>query len=651
MADLRSARRYWHTLRHLSAAQVLHRLRLTAQRRLYALVGRTVSARLTVRAARARAALRPGALLPGTADLARPPWPSDAAAALARVAAVMAGRFRFLGEERELSGVALWRCQEASQLWRYHAHYFAYAVDLGIAYRLQGDEKAYICFRDLVSSWLAHNSAGAPDAWHPYPLSLRLVNWLHAAQLFAPALQADPAFATRLARSLGAQARFLCRNLEYDVRGNHLIKNALALVVAGAGLADPAAPEWLSMGGRILEAEAAVQVLADGGHYERSPMYHSQVLLDCLQAVAALRSAAATVPPALTDAARRLCAFLQAIPHLDGEIPLLNDAAFDEALPPAPLLALGEAILDQRPAAPDSLWLRLLGGSAAPDGPEPATPPLFTALPDSGYWVFRPPGEYLIADCGEPCPPFLPAHAHCDLLSFEYGAAGQRILVDAGTFAYTAGPWRQYFRSTAAHNTVVINGREQHDAWASFRLGERSTLLSTASGASGGFAWFTGGYRLPGRGPVHRRLIAWVAGTGWLIADAISGEGPLQGEAWLHLHPDVAVQLEAGLGAAATLSAGGQTLRLLPGSGQRWELLPGGQEEPPSGWYAERFGQRRPAAALRLSARGAQRLRLACALVTAPGPATLLWRDDVLHLTLDGRSHRLRWQDDTVQLL
>src|SRR5690606_39118768 len=121
---------------------------------------------------------------------------------------------------------------------------------------------------DLCRSWVHANPPGTAVSWHAYPTSLRIVNWCRAN------LQADD-----LQESLYLQAAHLYRNLETYVYGNHLLENARALVYAGVFFGDTGeAPRWLERGLQLYRKETPIQVLSDGGHFERSPMYHALML-------------------------------------------------------------------------------------------------------------------------------------------------------------------------------------------------------------------------------------------------------------------------------------------------------------------------------------------------------------------------------------
>ena len=84
----------------------------------------------------------------------------------------------------------------------------------------------------------------------------------------------------RLLGSLARQLRFLERNLELDLGGNHLIKNIKALLWAGRFFENGEAARWQAKGETLLRRELEEQILADGMHYERSPAYHGQVFVD-----------------------------------------------------------------------------------------------------------------------------------------------------------------------------------------------------------------------------------------------------------------------------------------------------------------------------------------------------------------------------------
>jgi len=132
-----------------------------------------------------------------------------------------------------------------------------------------------------------------------YTVSRRLVNWISASHLFAPELRRS-GFDRQILASVSQQARYLARNLERDVRGNHLLANLRALICCGEFLAGREAPLWKRESLQHLRREVAEQILPDGGHFERNPGYHLVVLQDSsiLHVTAPVRARAARLADA-----------------------------------------------------------------------------------------------------------------------------------------------------------------------------------------------------------------------------------------------------------------------------------------------------------------------------------------------------------------
>jgi hypothetical protein len=289
--------------------------------------------------------------------------------------------------------------------------------------------------------------------------------------------------------SLWQQLRHLVLNVEDDVLGNHVIRNARALVLGGAAFRDG---ELLERGAALLGRELPEQVLPDGGHYERSPVYHLVVLRDLLEVDAA---APGLVPAATLERMRR---FAAALARPDGVPSLFNDGALDLA----PQLEL--------PVEADGLAL----------------------FPESGYAVVRRGPLWLAFDCGPFAPPFLPPHAHADALSFQLWWEGRPAVIDPGTSTYEPGADRQRERGTAAHSTVALDGRDQFALWGAFRAGPFPAvelLETTQETLAARVRWHDGA--------VHTRRIA-IGGDSVEVADELSGAGrrtvvsslPLAGE-------------------------------------------------------------------------------------------------------------------------
>ena len=488
--------RLGRTARQLRPGQVAHRARLRAQR-----------AGLRAFPAAARLAL-PGpdpAVAAGWPDGFRPAdaltpgrWPG--------LPELQAGKIGLLGQIREIGDASGWQHSEAPRLWRFHLCYWDWAWGLAAdPDRLA----ARATFARLWRSWQAWDRFGRGDAWHPYPAALRAWSWCGLHRELVAGSDIESAFTAGLAAHVG----FLRRHLEYDVGGNHLIKGIKAV----AGLAVFFADErLLHRTVRKLTGQLARQVLSDGGHYERAPAYHCQVLADLIDVAGLLEAAGLPQAEELTEVIDRMRRWLGAVLTPDGQVPLLND---------------GFPV--------DSELVRVLRPGPAPGGP-------LHVLPATGLVRVAVGGWHLLADVGPPCPPSLPAHAHADTFGCLLQVDGVPLLVDTGTSSYEPGPVRRYERSTAAHSTVELDGADSTEVWDAFRAGRRARVSGLAARAdSTGVsceAVHDGFRHLPGR-PRHRRR--WLlTEDGLRIEDSIGGRGRHQIAIRWHLPPGSEVRVE-----------------------------------------------------------------------------------------------------------
>lgn len=450
-----------------------------------------------------------------------------------------------------------WASPTQPKLWRYNLHYFDYLADPGRSDEAKGR---------LIADWIANNPVGRGDGWEPYPVSLRIVNWIKFV------LQREKPPETAWLQSLWTQAAWLERHLEYHLLANHLFKNAVALVFAGVYFDGPEADRWLRQGWALLQRELAEQFLPDGGHYERSPMYHSICLMDCLDVVNLIECSAAPVDREdlvrLKHTARAALNYLHGLCLPDGEIPLFNDAAFGIAPSPKQIVQYASALLGYEP-------------------PVPAQGQELRAYPDSGYYMIANGGDCLIVDCGPVGPDYQPGHAHCDTLSYELAIDGRRVIVDSGVYDYESSPERAYARSTRAHNTVMVDGVEQSEIWGVFRVARRARpIRASLRRGEEGRVIFEGahdGYRrLPGK-PIHSRIITYDGRGEWVIEDRLAGKGAHRMETYVHVHPDFRVMGEDRL--LKLVEPGGRIVATV-------EPLTPSDVRLDRGWYFPQFGLR-----------------------------------------------------------
>ncbi|MDX2030350.1 MAG: alginate lyase family protein [Blastocatellia bacterium] len=496
------------------------------------------------------------------------------------LADVAANRFTFLNRTIELVDVD-WNRRYEGHLWNYQLHYFGFALPCARA----GGEHWRRC-RARIESWIEGARPGRSDGWDAYPISLRVVNWLYAYALIEGA-EPDRAFLDRWRGSLHRQLAFLRRHLEFHLLANHLLKNVKALVVGGLAFDER---EWLETGERLLWREFDEQVLADGGHYERSPMYHAQTLADLLECAALLRAFGRPVPPRVQVGLPRMAAFLAALTHADGSLALFNDSANTPDTRPRPILEAARRICcalepttDQQPT---------------------------TQFPQTGYYVWASPdgAEKIIVDAGPPSVAYNTAHAHCDLLSYELWMAGAPFIVDAGLHGYGGDPYREYCRSTRAHNTVVFDGVEQSEVWGTFRMARRAELLDADWRVHDGALAFRGRYRRYDRNLVHERRIHRTVDGVWTVADCAREGDARDAVSFLHLHPSVSARkINAGL-IECRIRACIVFIEPFADDGGEIDIeLMTGSSEPVQGWYFPEFGVARPSPTICLHFRGRAR--------------------------------------------
>lgn len=335
-----------------------------------------------------------------------------------------------------------WAAPEASHLWNFNLHYFEYCVPLAARYAAGGSREDLDLFKRLALTWMAACEYPQGDAWHPYTISLRLVNWLICIDLFGEALACDKVFMEVLTRSMYRQYRHLLANQERHLLANHYLENLKTLVVCALLFGED---DVLARVERDYLTQLDEQVLPDGVHYERSMMYHKLILEGLLRVELAYRSVGKAAPAKVASKARQMLDAIASIERGMGKTPFFNDSADGVAKECGPL---ARACRDVYGYEPDDAK---------------------TIFPESGFYKLYDGDAALIFFAGEPGPSYMLGHAHCDLLSFELSVAGKPTIVNSGTYAYQS-ELRPYFRSTAAHNTATIDGDEQMECWAEHRV-------------------------------------------------------------------------------------------------------------------------------------------------------------------------------------
>jgi heparinase II/III-like protein len=431
-----------------------------------------------------------------------------------------------------------------------HQHW----MSLGRAFQLTGDRRYYSAVIDQLEDWMSANAPLRGVNWASMlEIGFRSLSWIWTLHFFVTAATQDEARAPwiiDLLVGLDRQLEHVARNLSrYFSPNTHLSGEALSLYVAGQVLPELRnSAHWARLGRQILIDEAERQILADGGHAERSAHYHRYTTDFYLHALLVARLTNDPSAATFDRAARGVSNYLRDLTDDCGRLPLLGDDDGGQLFPichrppwdcrdtlAAAAVILGDPSLAVGEPPGEVFWLC---GGAVPGtlSSRPSRRPS-TSLSESGYSISRnPEGDHLIFDVGQHG--YLNGgHAHADALSIVLTLRGQPLLVDPGTATYTMDPaMRNLFRSTAMHNTVMVNGRSQSEPRGAFHWRTTTNARAVVHHFENGFDYMEGrhtGYEHV----VHTRAVACCHGLGWVIVDHLLGSEDATADGFWHIHP------------------------------------------------------------------------------------------------------------------
>lgn len=401
--------------------------------------------------------------------------------------------FQFLNLKHTFQKEIDWDFSGYGKLWTYNLNYFEFLLQKDISQ--EGGIKLIDDFIDSIEK----NSTGI----EPYPLSLRIMNWIK----FIIYHQINP---EKFQIILCAQLQLLTKQKEYHLLGNHLLENGFALLFGAYYFNDA---HIYKQAKNILVSELDEQILDDGAHFELSPMYHTLMtyrVIDCYNLIICNPLFDQELKSFFKMKAESMLSYTLKISYRNGDIPLMNDAAYGIA-----------------PLIPD---LFQYAGSLGLTIHE-------TKLSESGYRKLTNDIFDLCFDVGDVGPSYQPGHAHADTLSFELYIHDRPVIVDTGTSTYEVNETRFYERSTAAHNTVSINKENSSQVWAGHRVGKRAKTRIIEDTDSCVTASHDGYLKL--FGVSHKRSIR-LNETEIFIEDNVMKREAI---AHFHFHPDEEIEI------------------------------------------------------------------------------------------------------------
>ena len=405
---------------------------------------------------------------------------------------------------------SVWHYKTESKLWNYNLNYFNFL-----------NQKFYVnksFFAKLIDDWILNNNNIKNLAWDPYPTSIRITNWIKWS------LNGNKLKKVHY-QSLLKQSIYLNKNIEKHLLGNHLLVNAKAIFFAGMYFNTYESDYWLKKSILILKKEFKEQILDDGGHFERSPMYNALILEDLLDIYNIINvfdrkifNYDKTIKSLIKINIKKMLLWQIFMSHPDGKVSFFNDSCFDVANNVYDLLSYAKRlkISTKIKKSLNSVYFK-----------------------NTGYISVR--GQYLnlIADVANLGPDYLPAHGHADSLSFEVSLKKQRVIVNSGISTYEINDQRIYERSTRAHSTLMLDNHDSSEVWSSFRVGRRAKIsnvnfknnikLKKFSASHDGYIYKKGN-------PIVRRIWSFEERK-ISIVDTVNGSNKSNIKIYFYFHP------------------------------------------------------------------------------------------------------------------
>lgn len=529
-----------------------------------------------------------------TTTLLQARWPAATSKALSGAEAIRSGAFDLLGHRRLSFGSPIdWHLDPLAQrraplvhwsrvpyldvevvgdhkvVWELNRH--QYFVTLGRAYWLSGEERYAQEIAAHLSAWMSANPPKLGINWSSsLEVAMRAISWVWALHLIRESRALTPELHRRVLAFLDIHARHLASYLStYFSPNTHLTGEALGLYIVGTCLPElSASARCRALGRRVLQEQLPLQIRADGVYVEQSPYYQRYTADFYLHALALADASGDSFG---VEVEQRLEAAVDHMMHLmrpdntwpqigdddGGQLLQLDDRAPNDFRATLALAAVRYERADFAAAAgvaaEEILWIAGPDGLKRFDALVPSFPaPVSRAFRHGGTYIMRdgwePTANYAIIDAG--VHGFLNCgHAHADALSLEIALRGVPLLIDSGTYSYTADrAARDHFRSTVAHNTVTIDGHSSSEpGTTAFSWTSMAHTVSHDWLVGERFDYFRGshdGFQRLAAPATHERSVFFVKGGYWLLRDRIVADAPHVITIHFHFPTGVCPQLE-----------------------------------------------------------------------------------------------------------
>jgi heparinase II/III-like protein len=438
------------------------------------------------------------------------------------------------------------------------------------------------CAKDFADKWIAEclRTERWPDVWDDHGTAIRA---LILCKLWAYSRVHEAAgspFMSSLLSAIIRHAEKLCHRAFYRPEHNHGVTQAYALLAIGLMFPLHAnAWKWVDLGRSRLEAQVAQNVSAEGLHREHSPYYHFYVFQQFSRAYQLGKANGVQFSVNFSERLEKMLAHGAQLIKPDGTMCSMGDSSKT-----AKVMVEGEDLSTFSCYAVNSYLYSSSNGRRG-------NPPKDTSVifPGAGYAILRSgwgvserfqDERFLAVRLGT----FETTHIHRDVLSFELYAYGQDLIVDSGgPFLYGHQLREDYFLSTRAHNTVVVDDGDQNVGAGRILKFNRSPLYDTIDAAHTNYA-----------GVTHRRLIVFLRKRYYLIIDRLESMQRHHYSQLFHLNPNLEANLED-LVLETRNCVAGATVKLIPlFEGGLGVSLHKGKERPAQGWVTAKDGEMMP---------------------------------------------------------
>ena len=500
-------------------------------------------------------------------------------------------------------------------IWEKNRHH--HLTVMSAAYALSGDEKYAIAVVEQLKDWLDKNPFPLGVNWtSSLELGVRLISWVWIDRLLRGSKVHSQLFGESglLWSAIYWHQWLISKYYSYgSSANNHLVGEMAGLFISSCHWSVfPSSKRWQSFAWKNLEQEIPKQTFSSGLNREQAFAYHIFTAEFFLLAGLEAARHKISVSNQYQDLMRRMLEVIPLLVDLKGNLPNYGDGDEGMALQIRPhkssridwLFRLGRQWLEAKVPLPDSesgnLAASLINSPAQDTVSDNIARGNSVAFPDAGLYVLAQnrgnPDEVLcLADAGVLGFLSIAAHGHADALSFTLNIGGVPIIIDPGTYVYHADDyWHRYFRSTKAHNTIVVDDLDQSKPEGTFLWTNKanSKVLDWKPTNKGGMllAEHDGYTRLKEK-ILHRRQLT-LGKEKIEILDSLQGSGSHNIEWRLHFSPHCTVYLER-KNCIVTWDSGSITISL--DQQMEWNLLTG---NPVGGWYSPGFNLKQPTTTL-----------------------------------------------------